>query len=44
MSFFDHAQNTLVQGDMTATHNGNVYNAEVTTVAYQVAPLKGVLV
>jgi len=48
MSFFNNAQNTLVQGDISATQvNGNVYNAEVTTnVAstqhnYHVVPLKG---
>jgi len=34
MSFFNHAQNTLVQGGITATQvNGNVYNDEVTNIA-----------
>jgi len=47
MSFFNHAQNTLVQGDITATQvNGNIYNDEVTNIAsiqnnYHGALLKG---
>jgi len=52
MSFFNHAQNTLVQGDITATQlNGNAYayNADVVNVTgtqhnYHGAPLKGALV
>jgi len=48
MSLFSHAQNTFVQGDITATQiNGNAYNAEVTNVVtqhtYHVASLKGTL-
>ena len=49
MSFFNHAQNTLVHGDITATQvNPTIYNAEVTNFAgaqnhYHGAPLKGVL-
>jgi len=47
MSFFNHAQNTLVQGGIAATQvNGNVYNDEVTNIAsiqnnYNGALLKG---
>jgi len=50
MSFLDHAQNTLVQGNMTATQdNRTTYNAEVTKVVgtqniYHGAPVKGVFV
>ena len=47
MSFFSHAQNTLVQGDITAIQvNGNVFNAEVTsnTQHNYAPPLKGALV
>jgi len=49
MSLLDHAQNTLVQGDITATQvNGNAYHAEVTNVAtqhnYNGVSLKGALI
>jgi len=49
MSLSDHAQNTLVQGDITATQvNGNAYHAEVTNVAtqhnYNGVSLKGALI
>jgi len=49
MSLFNHAHNTLVNGDITATQvNPTIYNAEVTNFAgpqnnYHGAPLKGAL-
>jgi len=50
MSVLDHAQNTLVQGNMTATQDNRItYNAEVTKVAgtqnvYHGASVKGAFV
>jgi len=49
MSFFDHARNTLVHGNMSATQdNRTIHNAKVTHVGtqniYHEAPVKGVFV
>jgi len=48
MSFFSHAKNILVQGNISATQvNGNVYNAQTNVTStqnnYHGGPLKGAL-